>query len=142
MRKRKLLAALAVGLAVLVAAALWPRTPRGERISRDNFGRLRIGMGRAEVEAILGPPGDYRTGPVRQTKLMICLHNDAPASNGPEPPDPVCWATDTERIEVTFDPHDTVVAADFAPTIPEPLAPLDNLQWHAKRQWRKWFPEK
>ena len=61
MRRRKLLVVLA-GLAVLVAAGavvLWPEPP--SRITRENFDRVREGMTQAEVEAILGPPGDYRT---------------------------------------------------------------------------------
>jgi hypothetical protein len=63
MRRRTLLVALA-GLPVVVAAGavvLWPRTP--SRITLENCNRIREGMSRAEVEAILGPPGDYRTGP-------------------------------------------------------------------------------
>jgi hypothetical protein len=63
MRRRTLLVAL-VGLAVVGAAGvvvlwLWPRP---ERVTRENYDRIQIGMGRREVEAILGPPGDYRTG--------------------------------------------------------------------------------
>jgi hypothetical protein len=53
MRRRKLLGAVA-GLAVLVAVgvfALWPRT---ERVTRENFDRIKEGMSRAEVEAIHG----------------------------------------------------------------------------------------
>src|SRR5262249_62277212 len=42
--------------------ALWPRpTPPGA--SWANVERVENGMTRAEVEAIIGPPGDYRTGP-------------------------------------------------------------------------------
>src|SRR6516164_10518508 len=63
MRRRTLLVVLA-GLAGLVAAVvvvLWPRPSL--RITLENCKRIREGMSRAEVEAILGPPGDYRTGP-------------------------------------------------------------------------------
>jgi hypothetical protein len=63
MRRRKLLVALA-GLAVVGAAGavvLWRRSAHVTRASCD---RIRVGMSRAEVEAILGgPPGDYRAGP-------------------------------------------------------------------------------
>ena len=60
MRRRKLLVVLA-GLAVVAAGVvvLWPRP---DRITRENCDRIRPGMTRAEVEAILGPPDDYRTG--------------------------------------------------------------------------------
>jgi hypothetical protein len=61
MRRRKLRWVLA-GLAVLLLAVggfvLWPRP---NRVARENFDRIREGMTRAEVEAILGPPGDYQT---------------------------------------------------------------------------------
>jgi hypothetical protein len=63
MRRRKLLVVLA-GLAVVAAAAvaiaLWPQ-PASSLMTRQNFDRIRQGMTQAEVEAILGSPGDYRT---------------------------------------------------------------------------------
>jgi hypothetical protein len=64
MRRRKLLVAL-VGLAVVVAAGavvLWPQAAPPSRVTRENYDCIQEGMTRAEVEAILGPPGDYRTG--------------------------------------------------------------------------------
>jgi hypothetical protein len=71
------------GLAVVVAAGavvLWPRLP--SRITRENFDRLKKGMSRAEVEAILGPPGDCRTGrgeieiPYPQGNGLHCFVDD------------------------------------------------------------------
>src|SRR6516162_2477131 len=64
MRRRTLLVVL-VGLAVVVAVGavvLWPQPP--SRITRENYDRIREGMSRAEAQAILGPPGDYTTGPL------------------------------------------------------------------------------
>jgi hypothetical protein len=52
------------GLAVVVAAGvvvLWPQPQPSSRVTRENFDRIHDGMSRAEVEAILGPRGDYRT---------------------------------------------------------------------------------
>jgi hypothetical protein len=54
--------ALAVGL-VLLGAFLGLAWPRPSRVTAANFERIKEGMSRAEVEAILGPPGDYTTGP-------------------------------------------------------------------------------
>jgi hypothetical protein len=56
MRRWKLFVAL-VGLAMLVAGAvvLWPPP---KLITRESFGSIRTGMTRAEVEAIVGSPGD------------------------------------------------------------------------------------
>jgi outer membrane protein assembly factor BamE (lipoprotein component of BamABCDE complex) len=66
-QRRKLLLALA-GLALVVAGTfvLWPRA---NRITRENFDHIEKGMSRAQVESILGPPGDYRTGPQADTHL-------------------------------------------------------------------------
>jgi hypothetical protein len=58
MRRRKPLPVPA-GRAVLLAAGAFVLWPRPERITRENFKRIREGMTQAEVEAILGPPGDY-----------------------------------------------------------------------------------
>jgi hypothetical protein len=62
LRRRQLLVALAV-LAVLVAVGLFVLWPRLDRITDENFNRIQEGMSRAEVEAILGPPGDCRAAP-------------------------------------------------------------------------------
>jgi hypothetical protein len=53
-------AAVLVVLAGVAAFALWPRPGR---ITRENYDRISAGMSRAEVEVILGPPGDHTTGP-------------------------------------------------------------------------------
>ena len=58
MLRRKLLVTLAVGLVALIGVAALVAWPRAERITPENFDRIKEGMSRAEVEAILGPPGD------------------------------------------------------------------------------------
>ena len=60
------LAAVTAFLAVsFVGAALAIRIYDRPRICKDNFDRIRCGMTKKKVEAILGgPPGDYSTGPV------------------------------------------------------------------------------
>ena len=45
------------GLAVVVAAGVGGLGPREDRITRENFHRIEIGMSRAEVEAILNDDG-------------------------------------------------------------------------------------
>jgi hypothetical protein len=52
------------GLTVVLTAGvalLWPTQP--SRLTIANLRGIREGMTQAEVEAILGPPADYRTGP-------------------------------------------------------------------------------
>jgi hypothetical protein len=60
--KRTLLVALA-GLAVVVAVGVVVLWPGANRVSRDNFLRLSTVTSRAELESLLGSPGDYRTAP-------------------------------------------------------------------------------
>jgi hypothetical protein len=140
MRRWKLLVALA-GPAVAVAVGvvvLWPTQPN--RITQENCDRIKKGMSRAEVETILGPPGDYRTGPGQgvlawdpildgTTRLNECTNR----SN---------WAGDTGWVSVEFDNGDgTVRASEFIESKRIAQGPLENLLWRAKRQWHRWFPE-
>ena len=126
MRRRTLLVAL-VGLAVVVAAgavALWPRP---ERITRENFARLKFGMSRAEVEAILGSPGEFSTGPLEYG--YFCMG---------EPPD--VWESDQGVILVFYGAPPLALDVRIVPKRKE-VGPLDNLLWRAKRQWHRWFLE-
>src|SRR5262249_12806073 len=65
--KRRLFGVVAAVLLAGVALVAWPRPGR---ITRVAFDRIRPGMSRAEVEALLGSPGDYRTG-VGETVNLI-----------------------------------------------------------------------
>jgi hypothetical protein len=113
MRRRKLLVTLA-GLAVVVAVGVFVPGPSPEPslVTRENFDRIKGGMSRADVEAILGPPGDYRTGPV-QGVLVWDLILDATTchdqcTNG------CAWVRDTGWVRVEFNNGDgTVWASEF-----------------------------
>jgi hypothetical protein len=162
MRRRKLLVAL-TGLAVVGAAGavvvLWPRAP--SRITRENFDRICEGMSRAEVEAILGPPGDYRTGHGETgstTTGSFTEYMDWTPDPGPDiAPIPVLnwsrfpgqspevphlwasWLSDSFEIQIAIDHSGGVAGAEGYPRRTT-QGPLDSLLWHAKRQWRRWFP--
>jgi hypothetical protein len=59
MRRRKLRwvpAGLAIGLVGVVAFVAWPRP---DPIRVENFHLLGVGMGKPEVYAVLGLPGEY-----------------------------------------------------------------------------------
>src|SRR6516162_706948 len=98
MRRRTLLVVLA-GLAVVVAAGevvvLWPE-PTGDAM-RVNFHRIATNSvsSQAELLSLLGPPGDYTTGPTNITGMgeMATVPEDyligLPA---------VYWKTDTAEI--------------------------------------------
>jgi hypothetical protein len=137
MRRRTLLVALAA-LAVVVAVGvvvLWPRQ-EPNRITRENCYRIKEGMSWAEVEAILGPPGDYSTG-------------DAKCSDLPAPPNLMDlrralsleeWIGDRATMRVFFDGAGNVAYAECRLLEPVDRGPLGNLLWRAKRQWHRWFP--
>ena len=142
MRRRLVVRA---GLAVLIAVgvfALWPRT---DRVTRANFDRLRIGMSRAEVEALLGPPADYTTVPLHNpwcgpddVDSAVDLSNESVAR---APADGLSlWATDQALVLTTYDPDDMLADPGFLPCTRLPQSALNNLLWRAKRQWHRWFP--
>jgi hypothetical protein len=160
MRRRKLLVVLA-GLAVVVAAGvvvLWPRPP--SRITRENFERIKEGMSRAEVEAILGPPGDYRTGRGEMdygTENEAWMPDTGPDLAGPDfapletnwrrapgqsPEDPTLradWMGDSFGIAIAIGQSGSVEEKVGLPRRTT-QGPLDNLVWRVKRQWHRWFP--
>jgi hypothetical protein len=131
MRRRKLLVALA-GLAVVVAAGavvLWPRT---ERITQENYDRIQLGMSRAHVYTVLGPPGDYATHP---TYGYI--------GSGPwnRQPGEESWVANETVIWVQFDGTSKVVHASFGGNAPKPANGYQVLLWYANHQRHRWFPE-
>jgi hypothetical protein len=90
-RKRFLLVAtllVAGGGAVVLLLPLRP-----PRVTCENFERIRKGMTRANVVAVLGEPGDYTTRPVEYV----------PAPIGLCAPVPVFWMSDELSIRVWFD---------------------------------------
>jgi hypothetical protein len=157
MRRRTLLVALA-GLAVVAAAGAVVLWPRPERITRENFDRIRDGITRADVEAILGPPGDYRTGhgemdygTGENTDWTPDSGPDfAPRTNwsrlrgvrGQSSEDPSLragWIGDSFAILIVVDKSGQVTHKSLSPRRTT-QGPLDNLLWRVKRQWRRWFP--
>jgi hypothetical protein len=167
MHRRKLLVALG-GLAVLVAVGAFVVWPRADRITRENYDRIREGMTRAEVEAILGgPPGDYRTvrtehageGPAAwggdlDWYAVLCARHAGASGYSPldsvEHPDLPndarllgTWFGNEGYVLIVFvsDAVD-VDGKDFYRTVNLVKSPFDNLLWRARRLWRKWFPQR
>jgi hypothetical protein len=165
MRRWTLLVALA-GLAVVVAAGVVVLWPRADRVTRANYERIQIGMTRADVEAILGPPGDYRTGhgeagvnclgehgAVLDMQNMSWVPDDPDdldstlpkwsrnlANHSEDPRLWASWSTDSFEIVTRFD-YSGGVADLWGYPRRTTQGPVANLLWRAKRQWRQWFPE-
>jgi hypothetical protein len=116
---------------MLVAAGAFVLWPRSTRMTRENFDRIRDGMSRVEVEAVLGPPGDYRTGPQQCLPSFKEVGEWATVSD---------WFADEAFFSVGFDESGGVVWTRLVPTSRVEQGPLENLCWRAKRQWRKCFP--
>jgi hypothetical protein len=143
MRRRKLIAL--AGLAVLVSVGAFVPWPQEDRITREGYDKVRHGMSPAEVEAVLGPPGDYRSGPTT-TRWDENLQAGWGWSIAEKPRNKLSevtceWHSDTFEIFVTCSASEGVIGASLNPQIRQEQGPLDNLLWRAKRLWRKWFPE-
>jgi hypothetical protein len=138
MRRRTLLVVLA-GLAVVGAAGVVLLRLQEDRVTRANYDRIQIGMSRADVEAILGPPGDYST-----TQMAYLLEDPWPVESWPSDDRVVVeeWCYDKASIDVAFTPTGTVMRARFwtgSLTDPEEDS-LDNLRWRLEDMWHRWFP--
>ncbi len=137
MRRRMLLALAGSVLAGAVAFALWPRP---DRVTWENYDRIKAGMTRAEVEAFLGAPGDYRTRLTGRPELgTLRRHTFDEAEAARDEKD--LWKGDTGNIVVSYGCSGTTTEALYYEVDRPGQRPLDNLLWRLRRQWRKWFPE-
>jgi hypothetical protein len=138
MRRRTLVILLVVsGLTVLVGLEVVALSPHPSRDTRENFNRIKPGMGRVEVEAILGLPGDYTTGPASEYRSL----NDPIGFFSVPGTHQSVWTTDEGKVLVGYDANDQTVDAQFKYLGIEHQGPVDNLLWRLKRQWHRWFPE-
>jgi hypothetical protein len=120
------------GLAVVVAAGvvvLWQRP--SSRITQETCDRIHEGMDRAEVYAILGPPGDYTTQPSHAMFVR------PPEIDGIAD----VWESDEYAIGLAFDQKGRVCLKRETNCFVFPFGPVDLLLWRLNRQWHRWFPE-
>jgi hypothetical protein len=168
MRTRRLRWIAGLVLAVLVAIGAFVLWPQSDRVTRENFDRIREGMSRAQVEAILGPPGDYRIGPTVAVDPPEHLSTDP--LEGERAPSMALerqffkswtyrWESDRVTVKVVFatraesgmdemaiaqlfdESFATVGVAKCECMTRQEVGPLDFLLWRAERHWRKCFPK-
>jgi hypothetical protein len=94
-------------------------------------------MTQAEVDAILGPPGDYRT--------VLTQDMSRPGLKRVGQPSAYyewveVWVVNEGHVHVFYG-HGVVSGYAFFPAVAVEQTPLANLHWRAKRQWHRWFPE-
>jgi hypothetical protein len=149
--KPKVIVMTAAALVVLLAIGACILWPQPNRITPQNFDRIRVGMSRGEVVAILGPPGDYTTAPSERDWERYRRESVVLDDNWLRAVDDrkllwsesrmETWDSDAASAIVIFDASDRVFVTDYRDNKKEEQTLLENLAWRAKRQWRKWFPE-
>jgi hypothetical protein len=122
---------------VVGVLVLWPGP---SQFTWENVNRIRKGMSRADVEAILGSPGDYTGGPVRMVENNNTLDTLADPGLLVTLGSRSLWVSDVAGVEVAFDTRDRVWLVDYRPLVPAPRSYFANLLWRLKRQWHRWFP--
>jgi hypothetical protein len=122
---------------VLLAVAAKPiLMPAGNpRLTKENYGRLEPGMSQEDVEALLGPPGDFRTGPT-VCEFMISLDYLKAAGLWGKNPElsEQHWDGDEAEITVFFDTDGRVVRSHLFPMGPKSVGLFDLLRW----RWDRW----
>jgi hypothetical protein len=100
-RKLLVLAGLAAVLAVAVVELHTPDPPRPlTSISKADFSRIKAGMTRQEVVAILGPPSDIRT---RETEPDLKPDDQFGTPDGRFSARVLSWRSDTAVVFVCID---------------------------------------
>jgi hypothetical protein len=136
-RKRLLIVAgVALAAAVIVPAALElpayrQKLARGRLIDPAHCKRIKAGMSRAEVEAILGgPPGDFRT---ENVGFLVSI----PAGDWVVSVErSESWVGDEGRIAVVFDEQGRVRGRGFGEaTRPTPPSLTEQARAWLRRHW-------
>jgi hypothetical protein len=110
--------------------------PRSCRINRAASERIKEGMTQAQVHAILGPPGDYRTQPPPPDWFRLGFGVGL-VSLSEE------WEGDDGTICVDYDPFptgdETVKLTTFAEADPYHPGLVDLVCWRLTRLWDRWL---
>jgi hypothetical protein len=112
MRDRKSVGCVVIVVTVVIVVGAYkltrPQPPA--KVTRENFARIHPGMTRAEVMIILGPPGDYMTGPARLNPALVKKAQEAAGERFS------VWFGDEGAVRVDFDASGTVSDSSFHPS--------------------------
>jgi hypothetical protein len=141
-RRKTRIAATAVVLAGAVAAGAVLFVPGPSRITSGNFDLIHDGMTLRELEALLGPAGDYATGPTMpqfEFEESVLSQKVVSKNFGPENKDlatlqRLVWEADDGYIEVWLD-SGIVSRCTFMHTYREETSTLEFLRWQLERLW-------
>jgi hypothetical protein len=92
-------------------------------------------MTRAQVEAIVGPPGDFTTGPVYASRGL----GDDVDHAGEDCQNQEFWCNDGVRLILGFDRDSKVCAKAVTKMDLVPLSLSERAIWRIRRQWHRWF---
>jgi hypothetical protein len=135
---------MALVVVAVVALGTLAQRPRPERIALENFRRLRTGMSRAEVLAIIGPPGDYFTGePDMSSGILFDIDGAADLSPQQMYPDGSTtenWECDTAGITVVFSRSGLVTCGWFLDINARYRGIWGKIRWRVQNEWQEWVP--
>jgi outer membrane protein assembly factor BamE (lipoprotein component of BamABCDE complex) len=142
MRRRKLRWVLA--LAGLIAAGMVMSGCQPSRLTIENCDRIREGMTRAEVEAIVGvPPGDYRLRPPEDEQIdsnSTASFQKMQSSTRSFGETLERWRNDQVLLMVVFDSEGKVNHEIHGKPATSDAGPFESFLWRVKRHWQRWFP--
>jgi hypothetical protein len=140
-RTTRIAAAVVLAGAVAAGAVLFASGP--SRITLANFDLIHDGMTLRELEALLGPAGDYATGPTipqfEFEESVLSFVREVSKNFGPENRDLATlqkleWEGDDGFIEVWLD-SGIVSRCTFTPTCRAETSTLEFLRWQLERLW-------
>jgi hypothetical protein len=121
--------------------------PRPSRVTFANYGRIEVGMSKAQVEGVLGPEGGYRTGPTAKGPRGLVAEQGyrrvLSACCGTALDALLHWAGEEGDVWLGLDCDGRVLFKVFTQT--EPVGgPLGALRWRLGRRgealWRRGGP--
>lgn len=157
-RKTRLIAIAGVGLVAVIA---FIASNRRAGITEETFDRIQPDMTRAEVEAILGPPGDYTTEPsdeefppleevehyyyapqcrIRPESSPGFISLSSGVAIVSPRPNQTIWKDDNGTLSVVFDQDDTVEMVEYSTYDGQHHGLLDRVVRLFQRQSPRWLP--